>query len=198
MSILCEIGEFRIDRKSECLDFFRGNFGSAQHVRAEFIRNKKIIRVTSVPDSVNRDRVGYDNNILVTSTWSRDLIEQMGISRKDGRDDVRLKGGKQVRQVLLRLLKSREVFVEVSFVIEPAINVAPGARPVVDQSEIRFANEFVECAKSFGEEIAHFDACIRRHPGEAVAHSAGGGVVTLAVTRGQDQNSFHKRLNEGA
>src|ERR1700730_13831016 len=122
MSILCEIGEFRIDRKSECLDFSRWNFGSAQHVRAEFIRNKKIIRVTSVPDSVNRDRVGYDNNILVTSTWSRDLIEQMGISRKDGRDDGRLKGGKQVRQVLLRLLKSREVFFEVSFVIEPAIN----------------------------------------------------------------------------
>jgi hypothetical protein len=56
----------------------------------------------------------------------------------------------------------------------------------------------MDCAISFGEQIVQLDIGIGGDPRQAIANSARGGVVTLAIASGKNEDFFHKGLSERA
>ncbi len=67
---------------------------------------------------------------------------------------------------------------------------------MVDQLEVASAHNFMHRAIRLGEQIVILDLQRRREPGERVTDAARGGVVTLAIASGEDQNSFHGRSDD--
>jgi hypothetical protein len=124
------------------------------------------------------------------------LLQQIRVCGKDGNDDVGLKTDEQRDELLLDRWESLETFVEIFLPIEPAVNVAPGVRPSIDQSEISLADEFVELGVSLGKEIMQFDFCIGCYSRDTIANAAGGAVVTFPKAGADDQKSFHNSFGE--
>jgi len=62
---------------------------------------------------------------------------------------------------------------------------------LIDHRQVRLADDFVKGAVGFRKEIAQLGLSIGCDPGEAVADSAGGAVMTLSKTSAQDQDFFH-------
>ena len=98
--------------------------------------------------------------------------------------------------MLFELRESPETFVEVSFPIEPPVNVAPRAWPTIDHRQIGFADEFIERPVGLREEIAQLDFGLGRNAREAIADAAGRAVVTLSKTDSEEQDFFHSSLGK--
>src|SRR5436309_12325110 len=93
--------------------------------------------------------------------------------------------------------ESPKAFVVVCDLIEPAINVAPRARPLVDNRQISLADQYVKRAVGCGKKIAQIERHLGgRYPRESIAQPGGGAVVSLAKPGGQDQDFFHHALNK--
>src|SRR5207244_8008076 len=86
-----EVSELRTDREAECFDFFRPDAGCPNNGCALFVRREKIIRVTSVPDRIDGDRVSDDDDIFAARVRTANVPQQIGIRWKRGDDDVGLK-----------------------------------------------------------------------------------------------------------
>ena len=190
------VGKFGAHRKSKRFDHFRRDSACSHNRGTLFIWNKKVIGAAAVPDCVDRDRVGDNDNALASSVRSQNLLEQIGIGRENGNDHVGPKAGEQRGEMLLELRESPETFVEVLFPIEPPVNVAPGARPTIDHCQIGFADEFIERPIALGKEIAQLDLDVGGDPRQSIADAAGGAVVTFPITSGEKKDFFHSSLGK--
>ncbi len=98
------------------------------------------------------------------------------------------------------LFEAREplkTFIEIPYPIKPAINVAPGARPLTNYRQVSFADDFIDGAVRFGKEIAqiHLEPA-GRNTLQPIAHTARRAVVTLPETGGENQDFFHDSLGK--
>ena len=161
------------------------------------VRQKKIIGAALVPDRVHGKRIGDDDDAFAAGVSDRPehLVEHVGVGGINGDDDVGLEAAEEAAEMFLEREEDAEVAGEFLPAIEPAINAAPGLRPLVDQAEIDLARPSVGRAVGFGEEIVHLDAHLASGDLEqALANAAGGAVVTFAEGGGQDQNFFQNSL----
>jgi hypothetical protein len=196
-SILREIGEFRTDGETECLNQFGCDASIIYDCCALLVWDEKIIRGTSVPDRIDRDGIGDDDNAMARSIRSKNLRENVRIGREDRNNRVRLKPGEQIGESIFNGRKeAAQILVHRCLAIEPPIHTTPGPRPPVDQGQVSFAHEFVERAVGFGEEIVYFDFRIWRDPRETIPNSARRRIVTFAEARRENQNFFHESLRK--
>lgn len=93
-----------------------------------------------------------------------------------------------------RKKETTQVPVGSRFAIEPSINRAPRTRPAIDERQISFADQLIECAVRFGEEIVQLDLRIGRNTCETVTNPARGGVMALSEADGENQNFFHVEI----
>jgi hypothetical protein len=93
--------------------------------------------------------------------------------------------------VFLRGEKDAEIAGEPLLPVEPAIDLRPSVRPLVDEPEIRFARDVVRLPVRLREDVVHL------HTGGAAAfarqsrtQTARRAVMPLAEGGGEDQDSF--------
>ena len=129
--------------------------------------------------------------VLVADVLARPEVLHELASRDDG---VRLKTIYQAAEIFLEAVKALESLVEIFFLIEPVVNVAPQFRPVVDKCEIRPPDNFIERAKGLRKQIAQFDFNLRCNPCQACANASRRAIVSFTESGGEDQNSFHVLL----
>src|SRR6478735_981130 len=82
-TIFCGLGESWANRESERLDSFGLDSLGAQHIGTSLVWKEKIICPTAIPDPVDRNRIRNHNYAFVARVRSRDLLQQIWISRKD-------------------------------------------------------------------------------------------------------------------
>src|SRR5205809_251133 len=92
--------------------------------------------------------------------------------------------------------ESPEILIKIFFVIEPAINVSPRARPTVDHREISPSHKLIHRSVGLCDQVTQFDIRRWRDTGQSIANSSRGAVVTLSKTGGEDQDLFHDSLGE--
>ena len=104
----------------------------------------------------------------------------------------------QAGQMLFEAREPLKTLVEILYPIKPAINVAPGARPLINHRQVSFADDFIDGAVRFRKEIAQIHLKLAgRNTLKPVAHAAGGAIMTLSKTGAEDQDFFHDSLGKG-
>jgi len=187
-----EVRKFGINRKSKCFDQVGGDPSGAHDQRALLVGDEKIVGRASEPDGVHRYGIGHDDNAPARRFCSLNLREHVGISGKDGNNDVRLETFQQPREAVSdRCKEAAQIAVRCGFAIEPAVNASPSPRPAIDQGEVGFAYQLVDHSVGFGKQVVHLDLRPGRNAGQGIANSPGGGIVTLAKANGEDQDFFH-------
>src|SRR5205823_14708491 len=86
--------------------------------------------------------------------------------------------------------ESPEILIKIFFVIEPAINVSPRARPTVDHREISPSHKFIHSSVGLCDQVTQFDIRRWRDTGQPIANSSRVAVVTLCKPGGEDQGLF--------
>jgi len=71
------------------------------------------------------------------------------------------------------------------------IDSAPEPGRVLDDAEVAFPGESVECAVTVGEQVHHLGARVFVAQFNRVAQTAGGGVVPVTEPGGQDEDFLH-------
>src|SRR5260370_6073167 len=99
--------------------------------------------------------------------------------------------------MLFEAREALKALVEILYPIKPAINVAPGSRPLINHRQVSFADDFIDGAVRFRKEIAQIHLKLAGgDTSEAVADSAGGAIMTLSKTGAEDQDFFHDSLGK--
>jgi len=98
--------------------------------------------------------------------------------------------------MLFQPSKTRKALVVIGDGIEPAVNIAPGAGPLVDHGKISAPDELIKRPVGFGKQIAqlNLDLAARDTP-QPITYATRGAVVTLAEASGQDKDFFHDSLS---
>jgi len=134
LSILRQVRKFRVHWKSESSNLIQRDPAGTDDGRALFIRNEKELGLAAVPDGVDRDGIRDNDNTFAGSVRSRDLLEQVWVWWKCRNHHVGLKTFEPAGEMVFEPRKTSEIFVEIILSIQPSVDVAPGARPAVDQS----------------------------------------------------------------
>src|SRR6266446_4881992 len=121
LSILREVRKLRAHRKSECFNFIWRDAAGTDNSRALFVRNEKELGLAAIPDGVDRDGIGDNDNTFAGSVRSRDLLEQIWIWWKCRNHQVGLKTFKPVGEIFFEPRKASEIFIEIIFLIQPSV-----------------------------------------------------------------------------
>jgi hypothetical protein len=193
---LRRIGKLRTNRKPEYFNFLWRDFPCSQDRGALFVWSEEVIGGAAIPDVVDGDRVGHDDDAFAEPVEPQDLLKQVGISWKGGSDYVWLKAIEQSSEVFLEPGKSLEILVIILLAIEPAVDASPYTRRKINYPKITPPNQFVEQGVGFGKQIAQFHLRpFRGNAGQSIANSARGAIVTFPETRREDQYSFFQSLS---
>src|SRR5260370_3944309 len=100
--------------------------------------------------------------------------------------------------MLFEAREALKTLVEILYPIKPAINVAPGTRPLINHSQVSFADDFIDGAVRFRKEIAQIHLNLAgRDTSESVAASAGCAIMPLSLTGAAHQDFFHYSVGKG-
>src|SRR2546430_1911768 len=75
LSILRGIGKFWTYRKTKHLDFVRSDSGCSQDRGALFVGSEEVIGGAAIPDFVDGDRFGHDNDAFAEPVGPQDLLK---------------------------------------------------------------------------------------------------------------------------
>ena len=102
-------------------------------------------------------------------------------------------------QIIFQGKENAEIAGEFFLAIEPPVNNAPDARQAIDHPHVEDARPIVPEAVGFGEKIVELDVrAVGRNFAQAIADAAGGAVMSLAESGGQDENFFQDSLGQRA
>jgi hypothetical protein len=193
---LCRIGKLRTNRKPEYFNFLWRDFPCSQDRGALFVWSEEVIGGAAIPDVVDGDRVGHDDDAFAKPVGPQDLLKQVGISWKGGSDYVRLKAIEQSSEVFFEPGKSLEIFVVILLAIEPAVDASPHTRRKINYPKITPPNQFVEQGVGFGKQIVQFYLRpFRGNARKSIANSTCSAVMTFPEARREDQYSFFHSLS---
>ncbi len=80
-------------------------------------------------------------------------------------------------------------------ILHQRIKLSPQFRGVSDHAEVGFPREGVERAVAVGEQVDHLGARVLVGELNGVAQAAGGGVVAITKSSGQNEDFFHNLRN---
>ena len=189
---LAQFGKLRRDRETAHPHLLVRHTFSREHRGRLVVRHEKQIARATKPDRIHRDRVGDANHPPESRNGiTQNSLQQMRVGRINRHHRRRLKAQEQLAQTALRLEKPAHVGAVILLPIGPPVDFLPGARRAIDQREVAFSRPVVRESIGLGKKIVHLDhGRAARHRREAVAHSAGGGVVAFAKTGAQNQDAF--------
>jgi len=195
-----ERGKTWTDRKAE--DAQRGaiDAGLRYDIGGLVIRDQEIIGRTTIPDRIDRDRIGNTDDASGIGAVHRpiQLIEKMCIRHKNRNDYVGAIVLDNLREACAGAGKPAEPMMKIRVVINPGINLRPNMRRAIDREEIHAPDKLVDRSERFRKNITAFDCGIGRNLRETIADSARGAVMAFTESGGKNEDFFHSGSRRGS
>ncbi len=188
------LGENGIDREADGLDFSGGDAVVAQDLGGFIVGHAVEIAGGAEPRGIDGDGISDDGDKAegAFGVIFIDFLDGVGVNGIGGDDAI---GIGLLQHLFERALEAANGHDGIeAAVVHHGVDAIPDGGGVAGQAEIGFLEDVVEEAEMALKKVEGLDFDFARSQFEGVGDVAGGGVMAIAETSGEDKDLFH-RLN---